>query len=57
MASTPDATWTLAGESEEQDHTPYVLWQVAPRPRFATEAPGAFKVLMSVLGTRRRTLT
>ena len=52
-----DATWALAGEPEERAHCPGVLWQEAPHPRFATEAPGVFKVLMGVLGIRRRTLT
>jgi len=38
---------------EEIESTPGVLWKAAPHPRFASEAPGASKVLCGVKGDQK----
>merc|ERR1712232_242673 len=38
---------------EEIQSTPGVLWKAAPHPRFASEAPGASKDMMGVIGDQK----
>merc|ERR1719359_2308048 len=43
-----------AAQIEEIEKTPGVLWQAAPHPRFASQAPGASKDLMGVKGDQKK---
>jgi len=43
-----------AAHISEIQNTPGVLWQAAPHPRFASEAPGASKDLMGVKGDQKK---
>merc|ERR1711959_592275 len=43
-----------AAQIAEIRNTPGVLWQAGPHPRFASEAPGASKTLMGVIGDQKQ---
>jgi cathepsin B len=43
-----------AAQIAEIQQTPGVLWQAAPHPRFAAEAPGASKDMMGVKGDQKK---
>merc|ERR1719498_1538704 len=43
-----------AAQIEEIEKTPGVLWKAAAHPRFASQAPGAFKYMMGVKGDQKK---
>merc|ERR1711959_492569 len=43
-----------AAQISEIRNAPGVLWQAAPHPRFASQAPGASKTLMGVIGDQKQ---
>lgn len=43
-----------AAQISEIQSTPGVLWQAGPHPRFASEAPGASKDMMGVIGDQKK---